>query len=1100
MNLFPPALPAVFLAASACAAISAPDHPPLLSKTATSPTTDGKINPAEWRSALSLGKLPSADPSETLPDTEAWITFDAHHFYIAVRCAEPLPDKIKTVTMGDEIKGPVWNDDSVEVFLDLGNTGKSIYQLVANTEGTLYDSLIINNQQSPLSWNSGAVARTHIGRDYWEIEIAIPLQTLDHQPQRGEVIAINIGRNRYATGQRQSASFAGKSFLFPDKFRRLLVEGPINTGGLSLISTKRGPFFPKAGGMWEFQLLESPEQPGEVTLRFPGSATPHIPRLQPGQRFITVPFEGGQAGAMNQCLFSYKGGEIYTGRYTLHTPQGVARIAETKEPLFKELLVPFPEGLAKRGIVAWAIELNRPLATVIPFRAGMEYSPEETPYREAKRDAATLITTTQTLEREPQRTERAAVYKIPWCIYLKNGTASKSGAPTFGKPGGASSVWFLDPRSTAAYLADAREAIALAKENPDIQWLFAGDEVWEKMHRTLLLALDEKETYPELLAADKEVREKYGFGRYGFPESSRDTNPFRWIATYRWEIDKMNELAASVRAMIDRDAPHLKFLSWDSMTGHRPYGISSWGRYFDVVTAQIYPARGEHRDHVGFTTRLYSNLIGESEFWPVAHTGHFPASYSTAEVEEILSQAFRSGATGLHLWPGDHINEAVRKSGTTITERIGAPERWNVVRHLVDRLTAAPFRVAQPTPDTAIFYSNTSYQSTGGPLTFHAHNHGEWLYSILGPQLRSAIRFVDESIATKDREALSSYKAVYIPFMPIADDAEYDALEAYVAQGGRLIICDPGAFAHRSDGTKREEGALLPPLASQESRGEENIEYVNRGLSTILSALGPTFTFAPKANGQILATANGQPAILQKKHGEGVVTFFAQNPLQPLLLSKPEWRVVFEDLQQAAGAKGDHKVWRFRFPPTPPLPDSRPKGLCLTGNYFEWVGSEPQPMANSIRGGTYTLEHVDTANVEPVGKPIPFASGRLHDRIKGASAPNEAPASDYILPCRADTPWHVQYDFPQPLKADTVRIFYSGNLPDGTLETSADGATWQKVGEWKNASPTKGKEVKVKTLSTTSDRTAHFRLRFEPTTSRQLALVEIDIWGSEELQ
>ncbi len=1063
--------------------------PPVVPQGATAPQVDGRIGKAEWKGALYLGELPGE-----LPRTEAWMQLSGTHVYIAIRCAEPTPEKMRAVTLGDEIKGKVWTDDSVEIFIDPQNLGKSIYRLVANSDGTLFDSQIVNLQQVTNGWTSNAVAQARVGRDAWEIEVAIPMATMGHRLVHGEVFSVNIGRNRFAGGEGESTSYAGPRFVYPQGFLRALAGGPIEGNGFSLVSLKRGPFVEKSGGgSWEFQIV-SGEVPASLFV-FPQGKGENTVRV--GKRYVSIPIIAGQEEAMRECRIQQGGKELFSSSYAVQAQMKVERVTRTQKPLFEQLIEEMPEGLSKKGIVNWAHELMRPSMKVLPLRTGMEYVHEKTPFEHYRRDRTSLVISPSVLSRESDMVRQAKENGVGWMIYLKG--KRPEGVPVFGKPGAKGAVWTLDPRMVASYLESAREAIRFAREDGNVRWIFAGDEMWELMHTALLRALDEKESYPELKAADQEIREKYGFGKYGLPESSSDTNPFRWIATYRWEIDQMMKMAREVRAMIDKEAPELGFISWDCMTGHRPYAVGKWAEVFDVITAQIYPAQGSGRDHAGFTSKFYSDLTGGREFWPVPHIGHYPASYTAEEVEEILSAVFRGGATGLHLYSADFHNEAVRRSGSSVVDRIGAPERWNVVRSVVDRLEK-PFRVKQPKPDAAIFYSNTSYQGTGAPKTFSLNNHNEWLYTVLGPKLGMAFRFVDDLSVPAHPESLRDYRAVYVPYMPIADDAEYEALEAYAKAGGTVVICDPLSFRHRSDGSERTAGGLLPPL--ENTTALSGLPIVVEGEKKLASK-GDRYLLKEREGKVWARYDDGKAAVLEVPYGEGRVIFFAGSPLVSGLAADAPWVAFFGKLQKSFGLEGGREVWRFRFPKAPQPGQERPdRGLCLTGNYFEWSLSEPKPMLNAQVGGSYVVRGARTPSGEPAGKPVPFGvsgKGRLTDRIAGAAAPNEAKGEDFVLSCRSEAePWTVTFEFNAPVTARAARLFFIGRLPEGTCEVSPDGESWSPAAKWGARTAAGRAEVALEKLSLKGEGVVRFvRLNFGPTGEQRCGLVEVDLWGDE---
>lgn len=1066
----------------------------------TVPEMDGKIDEGEWDGALNLGSISHTAGGEMLPESHVWVTADKSHLYVAVRNREPRTDKIKVSVVGDEIKGPVWVDDSVEIFLDPYNTGEILYQLVVNTEGTLYDGQVVNGQANASRWVSNARVRTHVGADYWDVEVAIPMLSMGHSFTKGEVIGLNVGRNRYTEETPQHMSFAGNRFAESEHFVPLLIQDPIVMEGLTFVSTKRGPFSYSKGGVWEFRAVEGSFNTEQFKLEFPNllpdTKLNYI--YEEGDRTLTVSFTARQVAQMNQGRIRDQGKTLFDSTYQIQSLEVPQRFEATRNPLFEELLESRPDGLSKKGILIWAHELDPGAMKRLSYTTGREYIYNKTPYERYRDFHAILFSNLGLWNNTPILPEKAKTYGIPLVMILQDGIRGE-GIPTFApNPSAKKLRWLLDPRATRAYLDDFEQYIQFYKEHDAVQWVAAGDETWERMHRTLLLAIESGEKYPELAAADQEIREKYGFGKYGLPESSKDTNPYRWIATYRWEIDKMMEIAREMRKIVEAHAPGLRLVSWDPMTGHRPYGLYYWGKVFDVITMQIYPAQG-NRDHVGFTTKFYKDLSGSKEVWPVPHIGHFPASFTATEVEEILSQTFRGGATGLHLWTGDQINRVVRGRGSSVSETIGAPERWNVVQHVTDRLIHSPFQVRQPEPDTAIFYSNTSVQGTGMPQTYSQNNQSEWIYTVLGPRLKGALRFVDEINLAHNPDQLEGYKTIYIPFMPIADDAEYDALEAYVMNGGTLIVCDPRAFRNRSDGSERTRGAILPPLDLKSNSGSK---FLHSQISQEGKSIKDPFSFSlldraydlQAREGVVLATYdNKEPAVLEVSRGKGKVVFFASMPAVPALITNKPWENFFRGLQSRYGASFDHDIWRFRLPETPALVSEAPGKQCLTDNYFEWSLSVPKPMHNAMVGGSYQLNGVRSG--EPAGQWIPFHQGKLTDRIRGAGAKNEEPEEHYYLRCKAETPWSIHFQFQQPASLEKIRIFYGGSLPGGVLEVSEDGKVWTQAGVWKGASVASRDLGKQELVLSSSVRGKQIRLNFEATVSSGFILSEVDIWG-----
>ncbi len=1037
--------------------LSSVASPPILSQ--ATPEVDGRIAPGEWDAALPLGKLTPREGG-SFPETEVWATFDGDFLYLAIRCSEPRMDRVKHDTLAEELKAPVWHDDSVEVFLDLGNTGKAIHHLVANLNGTYYDSRIIQMREVPSAWESNARARTSRHAAHWEIEIALPWDSLGHRLEKGEVFALNIGRNRHAGGTLQIASLADGHYAFPQHFRRILIKGPLEIGGARLISTRRGPFLENEAGSWEFERLSPDTTPLQVVLNFTKNTPPatETRTLPPNERFLSIPFSKEQAEGHSSLSLATPGGSpLFQSEYALQTKQLPARVATTRDPVFNPQ--PNPKGLAKSGVLFWPHEILRPLMGELPFRTAFA-SDAEAPYRQYGKDHAVLFLNGAVLTPERLKLLDRHGVSVAYCLDARRALpAEVSTHPKYRQP------WLLDPRAIDAYLTDARKAIALAKEHPSIRYLAAGDETWEVMHRNLLRLLDQRAAHPELQKADAEVKEKYGFGRYGLPESSTDTNPYRWIATYRWEVEQMLAVHRQIREMVRKDAPHLKTMSWDSVNGMRPYGISRWPEAFDILLHQLYPSSNPRRHEFGAQTRFYTDLGEGAENWPVPHVEHYAGNFTPEEVEEFLSQCLRNGATGFGLYLADTIAERAGK-GNPVTDRIGAPERWRVIDSLLTQWREEPFRVELPAADTGIFYSTSSIQATGTgeghALQFRNHNHAEWLYTLLGPRLRASLAFVDEHLAATQPERLAAFKVVYLPYIPFADDAEYDVLEAYVRNGGQLVVCDPGAFAYRSDGTTRTDGVLLPPRMEKASSPQDS------------------------------------PAITERAVGNGRVLFLAENPLKSSTIDDPALIRLFASLQQKADAKSGHAVWRFRLPPSTAAEEPKKDGLlCLTGNSMEWRGSEPRPFRSAKVTGSYQLSIGDADGKEKAETSITFKQGRLTDRIRGARAANDVPGEEFTLRWQNAGTLEIAYRFSHPVSVHRLSLFYAERLPSGMLEISMDGTAWQALAQWDAQLPATRNEVAVFHIPVEASlRGAHYRLRFSD--CRNTRLVETEWWGKEQ--
>lgn len=167
--------------------------PPSLqcNRLAERPVIDGRLDDAAWQSRPQINALTPlklAGPASDL--ASGWIGYDDMNLYIAVNCREPYPDNVRTEATRHD--GPVWDDDSIELFFDTDLDRKTFYQLVINAAGTVYDGT-----RDGGAWQAEFDSAVGSGQKSWFLEVAIPWQTigLNGPPVDGR-IGFNLVRNR----------------------------------------------------------------------------------------------------------------------------------------------------------------------------------------------------------------------------------------------------------------------------------------------------------------------------------------------------------------------------------------------------------------------------------------------------------------------------------------------------------------------------------------------------------------------------------------------------------------------------------------------------------------------------------------------------------------------------------------------------------------------------------------------------------------------------------------------------------------------------------------------------------------------------------------
>ena len=166
-----------------------------------SPTIDGVIRESEYAGPKANAGFVSVE-NPVVPvekDTRFYVAYDDKALYVAVVADENDPAAIETPER--ERDGGVWQDDSVEIFIDATHDRETYHQFIVNLNGVQYDA-VGGPDQGPfgdLSWNAEWQAGVKTSRRSYTVEFAIPFQGLGVEPPKaGDVWGLNVCRTRSA--------------------------------------------------------------------------------------------------------------------------------------------------------------------------------------------------------------------------------------------------------------------------------------------------------------------------------------------------------------------------------------------------------------------------------------------------------------------------------------------------------------------------------------------------------------------------------------------------------------------------------------------------------------------------------------------------------------------------------------------------------------------------------------------------------------------------------------------------------------------------------------------------------------------------------------
>ena len=168
-------------------------------RTSAPPDIDGTIGRDEWRGASRGEDFIQFQPNRGAPSplrTIVFVQYDEENLYVAFEAHDPEP----LIGERTDRDAPLWNDDSVQIFIDTFHDGRSGYYFMTNVLGTQLDGRlaedgISNDSTWDAAWDS-ATRRTDYG---YAVEVSIPFRALQYKAGNDVTWGINFARSRRRT-------------------------------------------------------------------------------------------------------------------------------------------------------------------------------------------------------------------------------------------------------------------------------------------------------------------------------------------------------------------------------------------------------------------------------------------------------------------------------------------------------------------------------------------------------------------------------------------------------------------------------------------------------------------------------------------------------------------------------------------------------------------------------------------------------------------------------------------------------------------------------------------------------------------------------------
>jgi hypothetical protein len=609
----------------------------------------------------------------------------------------------------------------------------------------------------------------------------------------------------------------------------------------------------------------------------------------------------------------------------------------------------------------------------------------------------------------------------------------------------------------------------------------------------------------------------------GIPSSNGSGSAQQWIAYRRYIANYMVEWQHSIYDLVKGEDPNVIVVSTDENTQNNAIDFSDLASYADVFAYQVLPAYlNADNAQFGYLTKLFVDLTGKP-FWPVLHMENYTNSFTPEEVREIISQAVRNGATGFQLFPRDQLGEyAPNHKNYTISEKYGAPTRWNAMLDLVAEVQDMNKPNFPADANCAILYSqDTMYaRSMTGADSYSVGYQTEAAYELLGPYARSWFKFVSDEQIADGLTLWPTYKVIYIPYAEYERAGVQNAIHTFLDNGGTVICGSPKTFLHNdlgadtiASGSVRYDVFGITGITNYvyDPNNSGHITMQTGGLAPYVSngqILDTSGSYYAKVTTAVGATtlakfsATNDPVIIEKTHGAngGKTIFFAFNPFASSYLSSPAWRNFFKGLQTYVGQSINKDIWRFKLP-SPDTGATSETYECLTNNNMVMNLNNYTFPDNVNTGGSYTYSLEPNCPADTGSGSRAFSAGNLTDRVSvpdSNTAPDETTVQPWLVGWDAGRTAATNIDF--TLSASTtytvkeVRIYYSEQLPAVNIYSSTDGSNWGS--SLASSAKTDAGDDVGKNVYSLNSSCKYIRISCGARDAgKKMQLVEVEIWG-----
>ncbi len=151
------------------------------------PKIDGDVSDAVWSKAPAIDEFYQLEPKEGAPASERTVVrvlYDEDNLYFSIHAYDSEPDKVTASVKARD--GNLARDDVFRIYLDPYMSRRDGYAFEINPLGARADSMIENNNNFLIEWDTTWSAKARRVDDGWMAEVAIPFRSLSYDAARAD--------------------------------------------------------------------------------------------------------------------------------------------------------------------------------------------------------------------------------------------------------------------------------------------------------------------------------------------------------------------------------------------------------------------------------------------------------------------------------------------------------------------------------------------------------------------------------------------------------------------------------------------------------------------------------------------------------------------------------------------------------------------------------------------------------------------------------------------------------------------------------------------------------------------------------------------------